>query len=177
MFEEKSVQPPPLAVALAEPEQAPAAKSFGEVRDVALASPLLRDDSALELHTGKTMPQQIDDDVMLTSAKREWLQTWGGDLLTLIWPNRQLCGLGGDQMVALEVSPAAWDSLSPQQVQTILARRDPSDAASAGAYMIPDATHTMPATWLVRTRSGEIGILQITELSNDHLTLRYKLVQ
>ena len=172
MFEGTSVQPPPLAVAIAEPEQTPAGKAFGEVRDVSLASPILRDDSALELHTGKTMPQQIDDDVRLTSAKRQWLQTWGGDLLTLTWPNRQLRGLGGDQMLALEVSPAAWDSLSPAQVHTILARRNPADASSASAYMIPDATHTMPATWLVRTRSGESGILQITELSNDHLTLR-----
>ena len=48
------------------PEETPAATRFEDVHEVTLASPLLRDDSALELQTGKTMPQQIDDDVMLT---------------------------------------------------------------------------------------------------------------
>ena len=79
-------------------------------------------------------------------------------------------------MLALEVSPAAWDAMSPAQIQTILARRDPSAAQAAGTFLIPDATHTMPATWILRTRSGDTGILQITELSNDHLTVRYKLI-
>ncbi|MGN6368235.1 MAG: RNA polymerase sigma factor [Phycisphaerae bacterium] len=176
MLQGTTVQQPPLAIALAQPDQTPAPASFGEVHDVTLASPLARDDSALDLHTGKTMPQQIDDDVMLTAAKRQWLETWGGDLLTLTWPNRQLCGLGGDQMLALEVSPNAWDNLSPQLAQSILARRDPSAANAAGAFLIPDPTHPLPATWLLQTRTGESALLQITELSPDHLTLRYKLI-
>jgi len=180
MFEGSGItlQQPPLADALAPPapEQNEKSPTFGQEHEVTLGSPTLRDDSALTLQTGKTMPQEPSEDAMFTLGKREWLETWGGDLLTLTWPNRILCGLGGDQMLALEVSPGAWDSLAPADVQKILARRDPSASETAGTFLIPDPNHDMPATWLLRARAGEIGILQITELSNEHLTVRYKLV-
>jgi hypothetical protein len=177
MFEGMPVKEAPLAAALNSVDSIDRGFSFGQVHELSLGAPASPDDSALQLQTGKTRPQLVaTDDVTFTESKREWLQNWGGDVMTLTWANHQVCGLGGDHMLAMEVSPDAWDNLPAGQLTTYLGRRDPAPGDSARTFLIPDPAHNMPATWIVETREGELGLVQITELSNDHLAMRYKLI-
>ena len=90
-------------------------------------------------------------------------------------PNRivQLVGLG---MVARRVLPGSFDEMSIEEVQDILNRRP--EEKSEMAWMSPQSgTANRPDTFVIKTRGGNVGLLQIVKSSSllQFAMIRYRI--
>jgi hypothetical protein len=180
LFEGGQVRQPPLAAKLGATTTVPSAQyQFGPVREVTLARPTdATHDSAYDLETGLGRPQEVDPaSPIYDRAKLAWLRAWGGDVQT--WLNREnkISGVYGGGMIVLEMSNVAWETLSADDVLTYLGRRPPTRNDDFGGAMDFIQRKGPPGTWIIQTGEGSRGLLQITQITDDSLRLRYKLVQ
>jgi hypothetical protein len=179
LFEGGQVRQPPLAAKLGATTVPSAQYQFGPVREVTLARPTdATHDSAYDLETGLGRPQEVDPaSPIYDRAKLAWLRAWGGDVQT--WLNREnkISGVYGGGMIVLEMSNVAWETLSADDVLTYLGRRPPTRNDDFGGAMDFMQRKGPPGTWIIQTGEGSRGLLQITQITDDSLRLRYKLVQ
>jgi RNA polymerase sigma factor (sigma-70 family) len=179
LFEGGEVRQPPLAAKLRAATVPSGQYHFGPVREVSLARPTdPTRDSAYDLETGLGRPQEIDPaSSTFDRAKLAWLRQWGGDVQTWLGRENKISGVFGGGMIVLEMSNVAWETLWADDVLTYLGRRPPTRDDDFGDPMDFMQKKKPPGTWIIQTGDGSRGLLQIMEITDDSLKLRYKLVQ
>ncbi len=148
---------------------------FGSVIERTLSAPnVANEDSAIDFDSSATQPQVVAvDDPSITKEKYDWLASWGGDAITILNKDGKLTGMVGDKLFSAEVTPLAWDLITASDVNAFFA-----DHANERLYgsLLPSVSHKAPATWMIRSAGGGLGLLQISEVVYRSLKLRYKLV-
>ncbi len=82
-------------------------------------------------------------------------------------------GLAGWEIVAVPVPASTWEDLRPNAVRDALVDSKP------GSPVVLQGTGALPATYLLKTRNGDEGILQILGFAENPrgIKIRYKLVR
>jgi hypothetical protein len=87
--------------------------------------------------------------------------------------------LHGLDMVALRVLPEAFDKMSVEHAEDILARTGESNRSIAWMNSQSDAPKSANTadTFVIKTRTGKVGLLQLINTSDDlqAITMRYRL--
>ncbi|MEI6781664.1 MAG: serine/threonine-protein kinase [Verrucomicrobiota bacterium] len=102
------------------------------------------------------------------ALKYDWMAERGFD--ALMW---QRDGLECPGMTTADVSPVDWEGLPPGSVAGRLESIEKLDAPVLQTW------GKLPATWVFRTREGGMGLLQMTDFTENPrgVKIRYKLVQ
>jgi RNA polymerase sigma factor (sigma-70 family) len=162
-----------------EPTTSPS--QFGPAREVTMAAPWVGDrPGAIDFESGqlkqhevlKIEPRTPQQQYEVMQQRETWLAGWGGDMIT--YSNAgELQGLRGGRAVTLELSPAAWDRISADDVSAFLNRRT-VEPRTPGFVKADGSDHQ---TILFQTGDGSTGVLQVTHFAKDAMTMRYKLVE
>ncbi len=102
---------------------------------------------------------------------QNWLREHGIDAVGDL--REQYRGLVGFEMVAAPVASEEWDRLTPGGLDYHLAM------SRSGTPVSMSVKGGLPATFVIKTREGAKGLLQVLGLTNDPpcVRIRYKLVQ
>jgi len=117
----------------------------------------------------RTPPRQADGSMM---GIHPWMMDADMDAAAGVLANSSV--LSGYDMAAITVPAQCWEELTPVQA----ARRLEAETSEAFKIMSYGQAATLPDTCLFRTRSGVIGLLQVTGRLTDPpgLKVRYKLL-
>jgi beta-lactamase regulating signal transducer with metallopeptidase domain len=136
----------------------------------------------IDLDTGKlfTPPEDLAPDIgggffspLDVAAAFTWMGEQGIDAMGAHEPRfKGLIGVG------LRAAPCAdhlWDSATPQQAEAVWSER----AGGLPVKILMNATEGVPKTFVIKTREGGIGILQIVGFTEEPkgVKIRYKMVQ
>jgi hypothetical protein len=156
----------------------PIGQAFGPVIERVLSGEDRGANTFIDLDQDKiwSTPPEI---VALPDADAEllkWAKTNGVDALAVNdAKDRTFCGLVVLDAVVEPTANDALDTLTSVQAVGAMA----SEAIAAGAWQYLSAEGPLPKTWLVRTREGSTGVLQIVGLTEGPrgVRLRYKLAR
>lgn len=182
LFLNQVVREPPLAAQLREKPASTTSPvwRFGNVREITLRAPWVdKAPNAIDLDSSEsrqyelqgagslTLPQQVE----LMDAQEVWMAEWGGDFATY-GRSGALTGLRGRTAVTMELSAAAWDRISADELPVFLARRTIQRGMPGFVTIREDNQQTT----IFQTANGTMGLLQVASATKDSITLRYKLV-
>lgn len=154
----------------------PAAAPFGEVKQLTLATPKSGVTCALNLATGVTFapPKDLADDPTTGPFAFQWFMASPADLMAVeAYQSTKPVGLKFNNTTLVGLSSGAFDRLEPGMVVLAL---DHLEARPEAFVFRPGDGNDGTATF--RTRTGTIGMIQITAASDDPptVTFRYKLL-
>jgi len=162
------------AAAAADPAEKPAETQetplpLGKVVELAVHDDDPGSACAVDLDTGKLITVPTTDQVPLGAPQEQWLRKRGIDVVgETAW---DYGGLGAfDMKIAGPLPEEKWNA-GPEETGGLLALAPSRATAAMRGAARP------PATWAFQTREGGEGILQITGVEGEHITIRYRLTR
>ena len=175
-------QPKPDPKANPKPAAAPAL-AFGPVVERTLTGdPSQPPPVLLRLSDGALVLPPADPTDLSAKAVVEWWRNTEPDFLAMVMENRlMLMTLEHAGAKLTGFSSELWETASARNIADALQSDSTLQAVHGGgivSYMLPRPM-ALPATFAVQSRTGEIGLLQITGFTENPrgVKLRYKLVQ
>ncbi len=113
-------------------------------------------------------------DVMNDPALDVWLTANGADAVAYRWSDNDVLLFGYSRTQFASLSPVDWETLSPGALQS-----KSQELKLESAAVFPHEKSQFPATFLFKTSSGQLGLLQGLEYTDNPrgVKIRYKLVQ
>jgi hypothetical protein len=177
LWEGGATKPAPLAEQIAASLRPTTARvqRWVEVHEVTLYKPQAAGKpSAIDFDTGQIRTRELEaDDPRASQAKRDWLGSWGGDAMTMIDGKLNMYGMDAPGTRTLDVIFGGFDSLTPHDANTLLARSD----FSFGSFRKGGNDSHIPVDWIFQTKQGRRGILRIDQLDTEVVKFRYKLIE
>jgi serine/threonine protein kinase len=157
--------------------------AFGPVWErVLTGDPSQPPPTLLRLSDGALVLPPADPTDLSSKAVVDWWQNTKPDFLAMVMENRlMLMTLEQAGAKVTGLSSDKWETASAKNIADALQSDSTLQAVSGGgivSYMLPRPM-ALPATFAVRSRTGEIGLLQITGFTENPrgVKIRYKLVQ
>ena len=170
------------------PIESPQSKAFGPVMERVVNDPQApHEKCAIDLDSGNLLPLPASFTLKTQTdspAQRQamvWARNKHVDAVASITMEKEKlvkCGLLGSDLLAIPVDNKLWDQITTTQLTEQMKRR-----LSEWGFIPEVAELTtdgkFPATYLIQTRAGRMGILQITGSAENPrgVKIRYKLIQ